>query len=100
MRSLGSIGDCNDDFLRGDFAERDLVERLAIATDTLPRAVIAGHDASVLQRESLSRNLAAWCSRGWALVPPIQAVLLLRRISLHVSNAAISPGLAQAVRGK
>jgi hypothetical protein len=39
MRSVGSIGACDDDFLGGDFAERGVVERLAIATDTFPRAV-------------------------------------------------------------
>jgi hypothetical protein len=113
------MGARDDDFPGGDFAERDAVERLAIATDTFPRAVIAGHDASVLRPESLSGSLAAevlqreFCSGSLAagvsrhlhstfgsVVDPIGRSVLLRRISLHVSNAAISPGLALAVRGK
>jgi hypothetical protein len=127
MRSVGSIGACCEDFFAGgDFAERDFVERLAIATDTFPRAVIAGHDASVLppkfaaqvlQPKFCSPSFAAgilrpkFCGPSFAVGnahPPwgplrryqSRRSVLLRRISLHVSNAAISPRLAQAERGK
>jgi hypothetical protein len=50
---VGSIAACDHDFRGGDFAERDFAERLAIATDTFPRAVIAGREASVLQPDNL-----------------------------------------------
>jgi hypothetical protein len=94
MRSVGSIGACDDDFLGADFLERHAIERLAIATNTFPRPVIAGQEASVLPLAS--------CIGYFPPIGPagFKPSVLLRRMPLHVSNAAISPGLAQAVRGK
>jgi len=88
-----------------DFAERDFAECCAIATDAFQRAVIAGHPADVL----IPKSWPGTVSVLWALHAPeplIGAVgsfrwpVLLRPISLHVSNAAISAGMAQAVLGK
>jgi hypothetical protein len=79
----------------------------AFATDTFPRAVIAGHEASVLLPNPCSPILAANPCRGCdaarhflPILPLGSRCVLLRRMSLHVSNAAISLGSVQAARGK
>jgi hypothetical protein len=77
------------------------------ATDTFPRAVIAGHEASVLERNPRSPTLAAQSLQGrdaarhFLPIPPVGSqCALLRRMSLHVSNAAISLGSVSAAPGK